>query len=113
MPMYHDGNRALQDQFGSTKLADRLVEQLGQRGSGAMLVARAAGAADLVELAPERDELVLEVRDALVTLLEQAAHVGARDGRAGCWLGPRRAQLGELLGCEGELGLGLGPLLQV
>ena len=28
MPMYHDGNRALQDQFGSTKLADRLVERL-------------------------------------------------------------------------------------
>jgi hypothetical protein len=26
--MYHDGNRALQDQFGSTRLADRLVERL-------------------------------------------------------------------------------------
>ena len=23
--MYHDGNRALQDEFGSRKLADRLV----------------------------------------------------------------------------------------
>jgi uncharacterized protein len=28
MPMYHDGNRALQDQFGSRLLADRLVERL-------------------------------------------------------------------------------------
>lgn len=28
MPMYHDGNRALQAQFGSTQLADRLVERL-------------------------------------------------------------------------------------
>ena len=28
MPMYHDGNRELQDQFGSTRLADRLVERL-------------------------------------------------------------------------------------
>ena len=28
MPMYHDGNRRLQDQFGSTRLADRLVERL-------------------------------------------------------------------------------------
>lgn len=28
MPMYHDGNRELQDQFGSRKLADRLVERL-------------------------------------------------------------------------------------
>ena len=28
MPMYHDGNRQLQDQFGSTPLADRLVERL-------------------------------------------------------------------------------------
>jgi len=28
MAMYHAGNRALQDQFGSTRLADRLVERL-------------------------------------------------------------------------------------
>ncbi len=28
MSMYHDGNRDLQAQFGSTKLADRLVERL-------------------------------------------------------------------------------------
>ena len=28
MPMYHTGNRALQEQFGSTQLADRLVERL-------------------------------------------------------------------------------------
>jgi predicted pyridoxine 5'-phosphate oxidase superfamily flavin-nucleotide-binding protein len=28
MPMYHSGNRELQDQFGSTELADRLVERL-------------------------------------------------------------------------------------
>jgi len=28
MAMYHEGNRELQDQFGSTKLADRLVERL-------------------------------------------------------------------------------------
>lgn len=28
MPMYHEGNRVLQDRFGSTKLADRLVERL-------------------------------------------------------------------------------------
>lgn len=28
MPMYHDGNRVLQEQFGSTRLADRLVERL-------------------------------------------------------------------------------------
>ena len=28
MPMYHVGNRELQDQFGSTRLADRLVERL-------------------------------------------------------------------------------------
>lgn len=28
MPMYHEGNRELQDRFGSTKLADRLVERL-------------------------------------------------------------------------------------
>jgi predicted pyridoxine 5'-phosphate oxidase superfamily flavin-nucleotide-binding protein len=28
MPMYHDGNRHLQDQFGSRALADRLVERL-------------------------------------------------------------------------------------
>lgn len=28
MPMYHDGNRELQDQFGSRPLADRLVEHL-------------------------------------------------------------------------------------
>jgi len=28
MAMYHAGNRELQDQFGSTKLADRLVERL-------------------------------------------------------------------------------------
>lgn len=28
MPMYHSGNRDLQDQFGSTRLADRLVEKL-------------------------------------------------------------------------------------
>lgn len=28
MPMYHDGNRELQDTFGSRKLADRLVERL-------------------------------------------------------------------------------------
>ena len=28
MPMYHDGNRELQDQFGSRPLADRLVERL-------------------------------------------------------------------------------------
>lgn len=28
MPMYHAGNRELQDRFGSTKLADRLVERL-------------------------------------------------------------------------------------
>lgn len=28
MPMYHDGNRVLQDQFGSRPLADRLVERL-------------------------------------------------------------------------------------
>lgn len=28
MPMFHDGNRALQDEFGSRALADRLVERL-------------------------------------------------------------------------------------
>lgn len=28
MPMYHDGNRELQQQFSSTRLADRLVERL-------------------------------------------------------------------------------------
>ncbi len=28
MPMYHDGNRELQSAFGSTALADRLVERL-------------------------------------------------------------------------------------
>jgi predicted pyridoxine 5'-phosphate oxidase superfamily flavin-nucleotide-binding protein len=28
MPMYHEGNRDLQDRFDSTKLADRLVERL-------------------------------------------------------------------------------------
>jgi len=28
MPMYHDGNRELQEQFGSRPLADRLVERL-------------------------------------------------------------------------------------
>lgn len=28
MPMYHSGNRELQDQFGSVRLADRLVERL-------------------------------------------------------------------------------------
>lgn len=28
MPMYHDGNRELQDRFGSRALADRLVERL-------------------------------------------------------------------------------------
>lgn len=28
MAMYHAGNRTLQDQFGSTRLADRLVERL-------------------------------------------------------------------------------------
>ena len=28
MPMYHTGNRELQDHFGSTRLADRLVERL-------------------------------------------------------------------------------------
>ena len=28
MPMYHEGNRALQERFGSTGLADRLVERL-------------------------------------------------------------------------------------
>ncbi|MDX2204696.1 MAG: pyridoxamine 5'-phosphate oxidase family protein [Hyphomicrobiaceae bacterium] len=28
MPMYHDANRGLQDRFGSTQLADRLVERL-------------------------------------------------------------------------------------
>jgi uncharacterized protein len=28
MPMYHTGNRELQEQFGSTQLADRLVERL-------------------------------------------------------------------------------------
>lgn len=28
LPMYHTGNRELQDQFGSTGLADRLVERL-------------------------------------------------------------------------------------
>ncbi|HRD78840.1 MAG TPA: pyridoxamine 5'-phosphate oxidase family protein [Hyphomicrobiaceae bacterium] len=28
MPMYHDGNRELQAHFGSTQLADRLVERL-------------------------------------------------------------------------------------
>lgn len=28
MPMYHDGNRELQDKFGSRALADRLVERL-------------------------------------------------------------------------------------
>jgi predicted pyridoxine 5'-phosphate oxidase superfamily flavin-nucleotide-binding protein len=28
MPMYHDGNRELQDRFGSRPLADRLVERL-------------------------------------------------------------------------------------
>jgi len=28
MPMYHDGNRELQDEFGSRLLADRLVERL-------------------------------------------------------------------------------------
>ena len=28
MPMYHDSNRELQDRFGSTQLADRLVERL-------------------------------------------------------------------------------------
>jgi predicted pyridoxine 5'-phosphate oxidase superfamily flavin-nucleotide-binding protein len=28
MPMYHTGNRELQEHFGSTKLADRLVERL-------------------------------------------------------------------------------------
>ena len=28
MPMYHEGSRALQAQFGSTQLADRLVERL-------------------------------------------------------------------------------------
>ena len=28
MPMYHDGNRELQEQFSSTRLADRLVERL-------------------------------------------------------------------------------------
>ena len=28
MPMYHDGNRELQDLFGSRALADRLVERL-------------------------------------------------------------------------------------
>ena len=28
MPMYHSGNRELQDRFGSRPLADRLVERL-------------------------------------------------------------------------------------
>lgn len=28
MPMYHDGNRELQEQFGSVRLADRLVDRL-------------------------------------------------------------------------------------
>lgn len=28
MPMFHQGNRELQEKFGSTKLADRLVERL-------------------------------------------------------------------------------------
>ncbi|MGE3066469.1 MAG: pyridoxamine 5'-phosphate oxidase family protein, partial [Hyphomicrobiaceae bacterium] len=28
MPMYHDGNRELQARFGSSQLADRLVERL-------------------------------------------------------------------------------------
>jgi predicted pyridoxine 5'-phosphate oxidase superfamily flavin-nucleotide-binding protein len=28
--MYHDGNRALQDEFGSRKLADRLVQELSR-----------------------------------------------------------------------------------
>ena len=28
MPMYHEGNRQLQERFGSTQLADRLVERL-------------------------------------------------------------------------------------
>lgn len=28
MPMFHEGNRDLQDRFGSTRLADRLVERL-------------------------------------------------------------------------------------
>jgi predicted pyridoxine 5'-phosphate oxidase superfamily flavin-nucleotide-binding protein len=28
--MYHDGNRELQERFGSTKLADRLAEKLGR-----------------------------------------------------------------------------------
>ena len=28
MPMYHGGNRQLQDRFGSTRLADRLIERL-------------------------------------------------------------------------------------
>ena len=31
MTMYHEGNRALQDQFGSRALADRLVEKLERR----------------------------------------------------------------------------------
>jgi len=31
IPMYHDGSRRLQDQFGSRKLADRLVEVLARR----------------------------------------------------------------------------------
>ena len=30
MPMYHNGNRELQALFGSTALADRLVERLRQ-----------------------------------------------------------------------------------
>ena len=30
MPMYHDGNRELQDRFGSRQLADRLVERLAR-----------------------------------------------------------------------------------
>jgi uncharacterized protein len=30
MPHYHDGNRALQDAFGSRALADRLAERLGR-----------------------------------------------------------------------------------
>lgn len=30
MVMYHDGNRALQDEFGSRALADRLVEKLNR-----------------------------------------------------------------------------------
>ena len=75
MAMYHEGNRALQDAFGSRPLADRLVERLNR---SAFTEADAAFIAS-----PRGQRLIAEaIADAAVEYLSRAERARSDGGAA-------------------------------